>query len=170
MMPDPAKIKLAFGGANYVCADLLWRIIFILFCSYTIFAISACSNSKIKKQENHDIISPESQIIYLYQEPLDHLSAVRPGICPMYPHCSKYALQAIDKHGAFIGWMMTFDRLIRCGRDEISLSPEIIANGKKKTFDTIEQNDFWWADPNTNTTFKNIPSLDQSQAWEVSIE
>jgi len=39
---------------------------------------------------------------------------------------------------------MTFDRLMRCGRDELYLSPEIIVDGKSKCYDPVKNNDFWW--------------------------
>lgn len=41
---------------------------------------------------------------------------------------------------------MSMDRLIRCGRDETILSPGVFINGKWKTYDPLEQNDFWWSD------------------------
>lgn len=86
----------------------------------------------------------------------------------MYPSCSEYALSAISKHGALIGWIMTIDRLMRCGRDEIYLSPEIMVNGQWKIYDTVEQNDFWWASANTDNAFKR--QIKQSREWEISIE
>ena len=86
----------------------------------------------------------------------------------MYPSCSEYALYAIDKHGALIGWIMTIDRLMRCGRDDIYLSPEIMVKGQWKIYDTVEQNDFWWALANTDNAFKR--QIKQSREWEISIE
>jgi len=37
-----------------------------------------------------------------------------------------------------------FDRLMRCGRDKLYLSPEIIVDGKSKCYDPVKNNDFWW--------------------------
>ncbi|MCJ7539262.1 MAG: membrane protein insertion efficiency factor YidD [Desulfobacterales bacterium] len=85
-------------------------------------------------------------MIEFYRGPLNHLSAVRSGECPMYPSDSKYSLQSIQKHGMFVGWIMAMDRLMRCGRDETRLSPKIIINGKSKYYDPVEKNDFWWSD------------------------
>ncbi|OPX40500.1 MAG: hypothetical protein B1H13_07225 [Desulfobacteraceae bacterium 4484_190.3] len=67
-------------------------------------------------------------------------------IVRLYPSCSEYSLQCFKKHGAFIGYMMTCDRLMRCGRDELYLSPGIIVDGKLKCRDPVENNDFWWSD------------------------
>ncbi len=64
--------------------------------------------------------------------------------CPMYPSCSGYSKEAVKKHGPLIGWIMTCDRLMRCGRDEKNHSPSIAAGEKIKTFDPVSNNDFWW--------------------------
>jgi len=130
-----------------------------------------CIGCSINKPATSDALysdSPATGIIHFYQGPLNHLSAVKYGQCPMYPNCSEYALSAIAKHGALIGWIMTFDRLMRCGRDEINLSPEIIVNGQWKTYDTVAQNDFWWALSDTDNTFKS--QIKQSRNWKISIE
>jgi len=73
-----------------------------------------------------------------------YISPIDGKDCPMYPSCSKYSVQCLKKHGFFLGWMMTCDRLFRCGRDELRLSPQIIVNGKFKWYDPLENNDFWW--------------------------
>ncbi len=67
--------------------------------------------------------------------------------CPMYPSCSHYAEQAFKRHGAFKGWVLTCDRLLRCGRDEVRLSPKVRSNGRPRTFDPVEANTRWWKRP-----------------------
>jgi putative component of membrane protein insertase Oxa1/YidC/SpoIIIJ protein YidD len=79
-----------------------------------------------------------------YQGPLNHLAAVRRGQCPMHPSCSEYSSQAIARHGLVLGWMMTTDRLMRCGRDEMKFAQRVLANGNWKFYDPVEYNDFWW--------------------------
>jgi len=64
--------------------------------------------------------------------------------CPMHPSCSEYSAQAFQKHGFIIGWIMTSDRLLRCGRDEKKLSENIIIGDQVRTFDPLHNNDFWW--------------------------
>ncbi len=88
----------------------------------------------------------ESLLLNFYSGPLNHLNGVRRGQCPMYPSCSRYCSEALEKHGFFIGWMMTCDRLMRCGRDELTLSPKININGKIKCYDPVPRNDRWWYD------------------------
>jgi putative component of membrane protein insertase Oxa1/YidC/SpoIIIJ protein YidD len=64
--------------------------------------------------------------------------------CPMVPTCSAYSAQAIQKHGLLKGWIMTCDRLMRCGRDELRLSDMVLINGRKRSHDPVSNNDFWW--------------------------
>jgi len=76
----------------------------------------------------------------------DVISPVIGADCPMHPSCSAYGIEAIEKHGLFIGILMTADRLIH-ESDEISLGPEIETEGRLKVHDPVENNDFWWSDP-----------------------
>jgi hypothetical protein len=62
----------------------------------------------------------------------------------MYPSCSEYGLQCFKKHGFVMGWTMVWDRLYRCGRDELRLCPTIVVNGEAKCYDPVFENDFWW--------------------------
>ena len=68
----------------------------------------------------------------------------------MHPSCSKYSAQAFEKHGLFVGWMMTLDRLMRCGRDDMQSTPLIHIHGEWKRYDPLEANDFWWTSPKKN--------------------
>lgn len=43
-----------------------------------------------------------------------HISPHFPARCKYYPTCSKYALDALEKHGAFKGALLTMWRLLRC--------------------------------------------------------
>jgi putative component of membrane protein insertase Oxa1/YidC/SpoIIIJ protein YidD len=72
-----------------------------------------------------------------------HISAVDGDRCPSDPTCSSYSAQAFRKHGFFVGWAMTVDRLIHEG-DEGSVSPLVRRNGRLKILDPVENNDFWW--------------------------
>jgi hypothetical protein len=76
-----------------------------------------------------------------------HISAVDGDRCPSVPTCSAYAARAFKKHGFFIGWMMTVDRLIHEGKEETEVSPIVFSGGKWKIYDPVENNDFWWHAP-----------------------
>jgi uncharacterized protein len=78
--------------------------------------------------------------VHLYQK---YLSPVIGGRCPMYPSCSGYARQAIEKHGAVMGWIMACDRLMRCGRDEVKLATVVHEGQSTYCADPVENNDFW---------------------------
>jgi putative component of membrane protein insertase Oxa1/YidC/SpoIIIJ protein YidD len=64
--------------------------------------------------------------------------------CPMVPSCSAYCVHATKKHGPIIGFVMTCDRLLRCGRDEVRLSPPIVHGDAVYSHDSVDNNDFWW--------------------------
>ncbi len=108
--------------------------------------IASCTYSHSIQAETDGGDDPLSLMVRFYRGPLNHLSAVRYGECPMYPSDSEYSLQSIKKHGMLAGLVMSMDRLMRCGRDETRLSPEVFVNGKWKTYDPVEKNDFWWSD------------------------
>ena len=82
----------------------------------------------------------------------DHISAVDGDRCPSIPTCSSYGVQAFEKHGFFVGWMMTFDRLMHEGKEEQTVSPLVFSNGKWKIYDPLENNDFWWYPPKKEPT------------------
>jgi putative component of membrane protein insertase Oxa1/YidC/SpoIIIJ protein YidD len=101
-----------------------------------------CATLSPEDPAHPDTSSP--MLLKLYQGPLNHLSAVRRGSCPMYPSCSEYARQAMAKHGSVRGWLMATDRLMRCGRDEIRMAPKVRVDGKVKFYDPVDDNDYWW--------------------------
>ncbi len=42
-----------------------------------------------------------------------------------------------------MGWVMACDRLVRCGRDEVKISPHIRINSRDYVYDPVGANDFW---------------------------
>ena len=85
--------------------------------------------------------NPGIFLVTLYQKVI---SPIDGSDCPMYPSDSKYAIECFQKHGFLVGWVMTVDRLYRCGRDELTRSPTVKVNGQPKCFDPVANNDFWW--------------------------
>jgi hypothetical protein len=88
--------------------------------------------------------NPALWLVNLYRE---HVSPIDGDRCPSLPSCSSYSFQAIEKHGFFIGWMMTVDRLLHEGQEEKRVSPVVFSEGKWKIFDPVWNNDFWWYHP-----------------------
>ena len=80
-------------------------------------------------------------IFDFYQEVISPVDGDR---CPMYPSCSQYAKHSIQKHGLALGWIMSMDRLLRCGRDEKTISPALYTGEKKYIYDPVRNNDDWW--------------------------
>ncbi|MBU1208015.1 MAG: membrane protein insertion efficiency factor YidD [Proteobacteria bacterium] len=72
-----------------------------------------------------------------------YISPVDGDRCPSYPTCSHYAFQAVRKHGALVGMVMGFGRLIH-ESDEIQRAPMIWINNSYRSYDPVENNDFWW--------------------------
>jgi hypothetical protein len=42
------------------------------------------------------------------------ISPLKPPTCRFYPTCSAYALEALDKHGAIKGSVLTVKRIVKC--------------------------------------------------------
>ena len=64
----------------------------------------------------------------------------------MYPTGSAYARQAIKKHGALIGLVLTTERLMHEGNED-QVSPRIRKYGLWRVHDPVEANDWWWYGP-----------------------
>ena len=80
-------------------------------------------------------------LIRIFQK---YISPVDGDRCPCYPTCSQYGVEAIRKHGALVGTVMTIDRLIH-ESDEIRRVPVIRIYGSYRYYDPVENNDFWWS-------------------------
>ena len=102
-----------------------------------LFVISPAIVFAGDKQEKSNNI-----LVAFYQ---NHISKIDGSRCPMHPSCSSYFQQAFKKHNFMIATIMTFDRLLRCGGDELKFSSIIeIESNKKRCFDPVAHNDFWW--------------------------
>lgn len=75
---------------------------------------------------------------------MDFVSRADGERCPMYPTCSHYARQAFAEKGLLMGWVLTSDRLLRCGRDETRLAPKVRIDGVPHAHDPLSANIFWW--------------------------
>lgn len=78
--------------------------------------------------------------LYIYR---NYVSPVNGDRCPMIPTCSSYAVQAVRKHGFFLGIMMTADRLMH-EPDEIRHAHPVVGGGRVGFEDPVSNNDFWW--------------------------
>jgi len=129
---------------QHITWTISWKavVMLLLLCMSTPVDLRAREPGRNKKINTHPVIQ-------FYQR---HISGIDGNRCPMYPNCSRYCAQAIRKHGFGLGWIMACDRLLRCGRDEVRLSPRIRVNGRELTFDPVSANDFWWFPPKPSAT------------------
>ena len=79
----------------------------------------------------------------------------------MYPTGSAYARQAVKKHGALLGIVLTTERLMHEG-NEAQLAPRIRKYGLWRIYDPVEANDWWWHNP----PWVYRPSPDRHGGWE----
>ncbi len=73
----------------------------------------------------------------------NYISPVDSDRCKSLPSCSSYSILAFKKHGFFVGWLMTVDRLIHEG-DEGLVSPSVYHKGRLRVLDPVDNNDYWW--------------------------
>lgn len=133
--------------ANNTNLMILWATITIL---------SGCATQQIGSQSDLNA-GPAAAVLSAYRGPLNSLSGVRGSQCPMFPSCSEYMRQAIEKHGAAKGWVMGTERLMRCGHEDLRQVKTVRIKGVNKIYDPLDHNDFWWAEsaksqPNTHSS------------------
>ncbi len=87
-----------------------------------------------KDEQTHPILYP----VKLFNT---YISGADGNRCPMYPSCSQYCIEAFKIRGLFMGWIMSCDRLLRCGRDEVTISAPIWIDGEKRINDPVSNND-----------------------------
>jgi len=80
-------------------------------------------NDTIKKKE-----SAANDYIGFYQT---YISGIRGQECPMYPSCSNYGLKTFSETNFASAFVMTSDRLLRCGHDHNNYSLTLRKNGFK---------------------------------------
>ncbi|MDD5724310.1 MAG: membrane protein insertion efficiency factor YidD, partial [Syntrophales bacterium] len=74
----------------------------------------------------------------------EYISKVDGDRCPMYPTCASYSRQVFNKHGFFMGVVMTADRLIH-ESSEMQYAPLVkVGGGGTRYYDPVSGNDFWW--------------------------
>jgi len=103
--------------------------------------VSACAHASRSDSGNAGNSGFYEGVIGFYSGPLNHLSGVRRGGCPMHPSCSQYSKEAVKWNGFVTGWIMTMDRLLRCGRDELKTAPRVFVDGQWKYYDPVVQNE-----------------------------
>jgi len=108
-------------------------------CQIAYISPAFCETEGIKQDQ-----SPSTFFVRFYQR---FISVFDGNKCPMFPSCSHYSLQCLKKHGFFIGWIMTCDRLLH-EPDEMHIAPIVVINGTPLAYDPVQANDQWWFENN----------------------
>ncbi|WMC91099.1 membrane protein insertion efficiency factor YidD [Kineothrix sp. MB12-C1] len=53
-------------------------------------------------------------LIYMIEFYRKYISPMKSTKCPYFPTCSEYGLEAVRKHGAFKGGLLSLWRVLRC--------------------------------------------------------
>lgn len=112
------------------------KMTFVLFAAAFIVPVSIAEADQ--KETDRSMLSGMFQFYETVITPIDG------NRCKMFPSCSRYFKNAVDRHGLLKGWVMGCDRLLRCGGDERRLSSPIWIDRKKHWYDPVSNNDFWW--------------------------
>lgn len=75
-----------------------------------------------------------------------YISPVDGDRCTMAPTCSHYSLDALRKHGAFLGFVMSADRIVH-EYEEQRFVPAVWDGRTYRFYDPVENNDFWFTSP-----------------------
>lgn len=62
--------------------------------------------------------------------------------CSHVPSCARYAKDAVEKHGLLNGYVLSCDRLMRCGGNDREQLPQVVVGGKRYAWDPVSANDF----------------------------
>ncbi len=76
----------------------------------------------------------------------DHITKVDGPRCEHRPTCSRYAIEAMRRHGFVVGSLMGVDRLLRTGRSSSLRSLPLlrVIDGQPYYSDPVEENDFFF--------------------------
>jgi hypothetical protein len=115
-----------------------------------IFLVTLADHHALAGSKNDDAATGDthqatwSSPLTLFQRVISRADGDR---CPMTPSCSHYAATAFKHHHPVTAWILTCDRLLRCGHDEVRRAPRVWIDGRTRTFDPLEANTFWWRKP-----------------------
>ncbi|MGM0416535.1 MAG: membrane protein insertion efficiency factor YidD [Thermodesulfobacteriota bacterium] len=100
-----------------------------------------------RKAVSSSDLNPLVQGVRFFQRFISPVDSPR---CPMYPTCSTYALQALQRHGPVLGSFITVDRLLHESSPEEQNIP-LQGFGRTRYYDPLDANDFWLDSAKANT-------------------
>ncbi len=87
-------------------------------------------------------VSPAGFPLVFWQQAIGTLDG---RACPSYPVCSRYARQAVARHGFWLGSWLALDRLIH-ENDDLRRGPWVRDADGRRLYDPLSRNDFWLND------------------------
>jgi putative component of membrane protein insertase Oxa1/YidC/SpoIIIJ protein YidD len=139
MNKDSKMVKAIIHHSLHAIATVMLCVTLCLTAPCMTAAEQLTPNSRTPKKG-----STWSTTLKLFQKTVSKADGSR---CPMYPSCSHYSSQAFERHNPITAWVLTADRLLRCGRDETRLSKPVFIQGQTRIKDTLADNTFWWSTP-----------------------
>jgi putative component of membrane protein insertase Oxa1/YidC/SpoIIIJ protein YidD len=76
-------------------------------------------------------ITPEKSPAFFLDFYQRHLSHLRGSHCPMYPSCSEYAREVVERYSTLQAYPLICDRLLRCGHDFNTYADTIIKQQRR---------------------------------------
>jgi len=127
-------MKYHLYGYNKLTILLFLITLLVVSCTAnkSILIDSSPENDKLHIHRNTD---PSTYSFYK-----QYISPVDGDRCLMYPSCSAYSKEAFIKYGFFKGFIVTCDRLTRCGND-LHLYSQYDREGMVYAIDPIGNND-----------------------------
>lgn len=115
-MTIPFKIKTTAEKFFLLCLNLLTIAVTSKSQSFTEKADGRIikSNFSFYNSERKKESSAAGDYIHLYQ---NFISGIRGNECPMYPSCSNYGLKTFSETNFVNAFILTSDRMMRCGHD-----------------------------------------------------
>jgi putative component of membrane protein insertase Oxa1/YidC/SpoIIIJ protein YidD len=102
------------------------------------------SQKQTATQESTSIASPFfTSLLTFFSKAISPVDGDR---CPSYPTCAAYSKEAFKKNGAFLGTLMTVDRLLH-EADEAKFSPTVNVYGVSRIYDPVSANEIWKRKP-----------------------
>jgi len=121
--------KKNFKKINFIILFLITQSI----CNSQVYYEKVDGNTIATMQTYYsDSINPKvsaaNDYIGFYQT---YISGIRGQECPMYPSCSNFGLKTFNEKNFFTAFILTSDRLLRCGHDHKNYDLTLRTNGFK---------------------------------------
>lgn len=162
------------------------RIIFLLSFNFLCF-VSNCQveyvdgklieSINLKTNDNKpNHVSAANDYINIYQK---YISGIRGQDCPMFPSCSNFGLKVFSENNIASAFLLTSDRLLRCGHEFNRYDLSIRENGfKQLDYPSYEKppehliykrNKYYYSHNNVDSTFQFVKKLINNQYYQEAL-